>query len=221
MAPFVDAVPSVELVPLAVVDCEALPVADCSPVVVVAVWPEAWLPVVVVAVVSTDWLPVVVALSIERLERPRRSMLGLKPEVEPVTDVSWLVVDPVIDEPCVVEDPLTVGFAVAVPAASTPVAADPLTEADVSAGFVALADVVESGMQSMWTGLDERSPALPLSLPASLPAFGWFSSLHFGVAVEAALVEAPELVVEVLALSLNCAHAGAVPSRAARVSVLR
>ena len=46
--------PLAELVPLAVVDCEAVPVADWLPVVAVAVWPDVWLPVLVVAVVSTD-----------------------------------------------------------------------------------------------------------------------------------------------------------------------
>lgn len=86
--PLVAVEPLVEAVAAALVDCEALPEADWSPVVVVAVWPEVWSPVVVVAEELTDWSPVVVALSIVTLERPRRSMFGLKVEVEPVTEVS-------------------------------------------------------------------------------------------------------------------------------------
>ena len=65
---------------------------------------------------------------------------------------------------------------------------------------------------------------MPVSLPASLPAFGWPSSLQSGLLVAAllGLVEvALGLVVELFALSVNCAHAGAVPRRAASVRVLR
>ena len=57
-----------------------------------------------------------------------------------------------------------------------------------------------------------------------MPAFGWPSSLHSGLVVEALLElveDALGLVVESLALSVNCAHAGAVPSSAASVRVLR
>ena len=103
----VDADEVAELVPVASVDCVAVPVADWLPVVVVAVWPDVWLPVVVLAVVLTDWSPVVVALSMVRLERPRRSMFGLNVDVEPVTDVLWSVEEPVIDELCEVEEPVT------------------------------------------------------------------------------------------------------------------
>jgi len=39
----------------------------------------------------------------------------------------------------------------------------------------------ESSMQSMWTGLFECSLALPVSLFASLPAFGWFRLLQVGL----------------------------------------
>ena len=53
-APLVDAELVAELVPVASVDCVAVPVADWLPVVVVAVWPEVWSPVVVLAVVLTD-----------------------------------------------------------------------------------------------------------------------------------------------------------------------
>jgi hypothetical protein len=224
--------PSVELVPEAVVDCEALPLADWLPVLVVAVWPEVWLPVVAFDVEVTVWSPVVVALSIVRLERPRRSMFGLKVDVDPVTDVLVSVEEPVIEELCEVVDPVTEGLAVALPAAFTPVVAFCVVEAlglvEVLGAFVPaaaelaelLAVACESGMQSMWTGLDERSPAMPVSLPASLPAFGWFSSLHSGLA-DVPVVEAVGLLVELLALSVDCAHAGAVPSNAASVMVLR
>jgi hypothetical protein len=229
--PFVAADPLVELVPEAVVDCEALPLADWSPVVVVAVWPEVWSPVVAFEVVLTDWSPVVVALSMVRLERPRRSMFGLKVEVDPVTAVLVSVEDPVMDELCEVEEPVTEGLAVALPEAFTPVVAlwfvDALWLAEADGVLVAAAALVpllalacESGMQSMWTGLEERSPAIPVSLSASLPAFGWFSSLQSGLAV-VPLVEAVGLAVDDLALSVNWAHAGAVPSSAARVMVLR
>jgi hypothetical protein len=223
--------PFVELVPEAVVDCEALPLADWLPVLVVAVWPEVWSPVVALEVEVTVWSPVVVALSIVTLERPRRSMVGLTVEVDPVTDVLVSVDEPVIDELCELVDPVTEGLAVALPAAFTPVVAlcedEALGVVEVLGAFVpaaaALVELVlacESGMQSMWTGLDERSPAMPVSLPASLPAFGWFNSLHSGFAV-VPLVEAVGLVVEPLALSVNCAQAGAVPSNAASVMVLR
>ena len=163
-------------------------------------------------------------MSIDRVERPRRSMFGLNVDVEPVTDVSWFVVEPVIEEFCEVEEPVTDGLAVALPAALTPVVAVPVTAGEfvvpaalVPAGLVPLvAEACESGMQSMWTGLEERSLALPVSLPASLPALGWSRSLHSGL-----LVDAVGALVAVLALSVNWAQAGAVPSRAARVMVLR
>jgi hypothetical protein len=169
----------------------------------------------------------VVALSIVTLERPRRSMFGLNVEVEPVTAVEVSVDEPVIDELCVVEEPVTDGLAVALPLAPTFVLAVPVVEADglvllVVAPLVALVpaalavlvegevaeEACESGMQSMCTGLDERSLAIPVSLSANLPALGWFSSLHSGFAVAAFV---PEV----------CAHAGAVPSIAARTKVLR
>jgi hypothetical protein len=171
-------------------------------------------------------------LSIVRLERPRRSMFGLKVDVDPVTDVLVSVEEPVIEELCEVVDPVTEGLAVALPAAFTPVVALCVVEAlglvEVLGAFVPAATELaelravacESGTQSMWTGLDERSPAMPVSLPACFPAFGWFSSLHSGFAV-VPLVEAVGLEVELLALSVDCAQAGAVPSNAASVMVLR
>ena len=69
----------VELVAPASVDCVALPLADWSPVVVVAVWPDVWSPVVAVELVLADWSPVVVALSIVTLDRPLRGESGLSP----------------------------------------------------------------------------------------------------------------------------------------------
>ena len=44
-----------------------------------------WLPVVDDVLLESDWSPVLVVLSIVRLERPRRSMFGLKVDVLPVT----------------------------------------------------------------------------------------------------------------------------------------
>ena len=233
--PFVEAEPLVELVPVASVDWDALPEADWSPVVVVALWPEVWSPVDVEAEELTDWSPVVVVLSIVTLERPRRSMLGLTVDEDPFTAVSWSVVEPVIEELCEVEEPVTEGLAVALPEACKSVAAEPFTEADgllveadglltvapVAALVPDWAEAAGSGMQSWWTGLAEFSFAMPVSLSASLPAFGWFSSLQRGLALAVASVDALGLLVEVFALSVNWAHAGAVPRSAASVRVLR
>ena len=130
-------------------DCEAEPLADWSPVVVVDVVPCVCAPDVVLASMLDDWLPVVVALSMVRLERPRRSMLGLKVDVEPVTEEftsvdapDWLAV--------VLElEPVFEGFAVALPDALVlaPCDALVLAEGDEAA--------LESGVQSWCTGLDE------------------------------------------------------------------
>jgi hypothetical protein len=46
-------------------------------------------------------------------------------------------------------------------------------------------EALESGMQSMCTGLAECSFALPVSLSASLPAFGWLSELQSGLVASA------------------------------------
>ena len=211
----------VEPVPLALVDCEAVPLADWSPVVVVAVWPEVWFPVVVFAVVLTDWSPVVVALSIVRLERPRRSMFGLKVDVEPVTEVFTSVEEPVMVELCEVDEPVTDGLAVALPEAVTPVVAAWLVDAPAVLGMrpPGCEAACDSGMQSTWTGLEERSLAMPVPLSACLPAFGWFKSLHNGL-VAVVFVDAVALVA-VFALSVNCAQAGAAPTRAAAVRAVR
>lgn len=168
LAPLVELAPSADAVPLASVDCEALPVADWSPVVAVDDWVESWSPVVVVAEELTDWSPVEVALSMVTLERPRRSIVGLTVDVDPVTDVFWSVEDPVMAESCVVEDPVTEGLAVALPVAERSVVADGLVETaaplvpaarplvPVAAApvpevtpFAPVVAACESGMQSM------------------------------------------------------------------------
>jgi hypothetical protein len=155
-----------------------------------------WSPVVAVVLLESDWSPVDVVLSIVRLERPRRSMFGLNVEVEPLSEF-WLVADdPAIDDCELAAEPATDGLAV-VPVGDALV--EPMTEPDVEASL--------SGMQSMWTGLDECSFALPVSLPASLPAFGLFRLLQSG------LVDA--VVLPVAALLVVCASTGAALSTAA------
>lgn len=194
-------------------DCDAEPLADWSPVVVVDVVSADWLPVVVVASTDEDWLPVVVLLSIVRLERPRRSMVGLNVEVEPVTDELTSVDEPVTLLLLVDVEPETDGLAVAVPEALLPVLDPVEAAAPVPAAPVVAAPVVddapacESGMQSMWTALADFSFALPVALSASLPACGWPSSLQSGF----------ELVVVAVVL---CARAGAAPISAATAIAL-
>ena len=99
-----------------------------------------------------------------------------------------------------------------------------------------------SGVQSMCTGLEERSFAIPVDLSASLPAFGWLSSLQSGLAaVVPAVPVAADLAFEfaldlasarwdVAVLSVVapvellldvCAKAGAAPSSAAMARVLK
>jgi hypothetical protein len=225
------------LLPLASVDCVAVPVADWLPVLVVAAWLEDWLPVVLVALELADWSPVVAVLSIDSVDRPRRSMFGLKVEVVPVTAVFCSDEDPVMLEPCEVVEPVTDGLALAVPDAFTPVEAVLPVEADVPdavEGAVA-AEVpgsveptplaAESGVQSMCTGLDECSLAMPVSLPASLPAFGWFRLLHSGLGcgavaacVELGIADEPD---EVPVVDPVCAKAAPVAAITAAASALR
>jgi hypothetical protein len=183
----------------------------------------------------------------------------LEPEVEPVVVP---VLDPLVEpveEPIVEPVEFVVEFAeplvepVAEPLME-PVA-EPLVEPMVDPLVVpvaepvdepmpfAVAAEVESAMQSWWTGLAECSFAWPVDLSASLPAFGWLSSLQSGVvddedavplvpmrsplflAVSAREV-APWLWVgldsALLAFAEEvCANAGAVPRSAAIASVLR
>jgi hypothetical protein len=168
------------------------------------------LPLVASVLLESDWSPVVVLLSIVRLERPRRSMFGLNVDVEPVTAFCELAVEPVCDE---VEDDAEPerdgGFTVTLPVEGEIVgcAVVPLVTPDEVEPAAWL-----SGMQSMWTGLEECSLAFPVSLPASLPALGLLSSLHRGFVVAVAFV---------LELADVCASAGAAPIAAAamRLSV--
>jgi hypothetical protein len=204
-------------------DCDVVPVADWLPVVAVDALLEDWSPVVVVAVVLEDWSPVDVVLSIVRLERPRRSMFGLKLELEPVIDEFTSVEEPVTDEFALEVDPVTDGlvvalwFELAVVSILGPNAA-PVVGALLE-GTEPVVEACESGMQSWCTGLAECSFALPVSLSASLPAFGWLSSLHSGF-VAVAVAGGVAAVVRVLALSVDCAHAGAA-MRAAATAVVR
>jgi hypothetical protein len=182
----------------AVDDCDAEPLADWSPVVVVELVSDDWLPVVVVAFTVEDWSPVDVLLSMVRLERPRRSIDGVKVEVDPVTDEFTSVEEPAMLLVVVELEPVIEGLAVALPLAvlfelelievlPVPFAVPllPVVEGDV------VEVAVESGMQSWCTGLAECSLALPVDLPASLPACGWFSSLHSGVVEVAVALVAP------------------------------
>jgi hypothetical protein len=141
-------------------DCEAEPLADWSPVVVVELVVADWSPVVVVAFTVDDWSPVAVVLSIVRLERPRRSMLGLNVEVEPVTDEFTSVDEPVMLLDVVELEPVTEGLAVALPLAVVfddalcdmpPVMLAPLALVE---GAVEVFACV-SAMQSWCTGLAE------------------------------------------------------------------
>ena len=184
-------------------DCEAEPVADWLPVVAVDVVPCVCAPEVVLASTLEDWLPVVVALSIVRLERPRRSMFGLNVEVEPVTDEftsvdapDWVAVVPELE-------PVLDGLAVALPFALVLAPCDALALVDGDDA------ALESGMQSWCTGLDECSAALPVDLLASLPAFLLLSSLQSGFEADCDVD------------MLFFANAGAAASIAAMARVLR
>jgi hypothetical protein len=106
-APFTPVAPAVallaELVPLALA-------SDWLPVVVLVALLSDWSPVVVVTLLLRDWSPVVVALSSESVERPRRSIWGLKAEVDPVIELSTVDVDPVTVEFVLETEPLTEGL---------------------------------------------------------------------------------------------------------------
>ena len=177
--------------------------SDWSPVVLVDELLEAWLPVVAEVLLDSDWSPVVVLFSIVRLERPRRSMFGWNVEVEPVTEFSEFAVEPVTDE---VEDDVEPesegGFTVTLPVEGEIdgcAVVPPVTPGDVDAWL--------SGMQSIWTALADLSFALPVSLPASLPALGWFSELQRGfvevVPVVWAMAGAMPMIAEAMRLRVN------------------
>ena len=157
-----------------------------------------WLPVVDDVLLESDWSSVLVVLSIVRLERPRRSMFGVKVDVLPVTEFCELAVEPVTLESEDEAEPVTDGGV----DVTLPVEAE--IDGCVVVPLVTPDDVVLawlSGMQSWWTGLEECSLAFPVSLPASFPAFGLFSELQRGL-------------VAVLAVVV-CARTGDVPMTAA------
>lgn len=101
-------------VPFTLVAEVPLALADWLPVVAVAELAIDWSPVVVVVVLDSDWSPVEVVLSMVRLERPRRSIVGLNVDVEPVTAAFTSEVDPVIDEVVLAAEPVTAGLTVVV-----------------------------------------------------------------------------------------------------------
>ena len=82
-----------------------------SPVEVLEELLSAWSPVVVVVLLLSDWSPVEVALSIVTLERPRRSICGLKLDVEPVTELLTSELDPVVVDVELEVEPVTEGLA--------------------------------------------------------------------------------------------------------------
>lgn len=101
--------PAAESTEAPVAEAEVSLLRDWSPVEALVLLLSDWSPVLVVVLLLSDWSPVVVALSIVRLERPRRSTVGETVEVDPVIDeftsaldpvtaVSLLEAEPVIDE---------------------------------------------------------------------------------------------------------------------------
>jgi hypothetical protein len=181
-------------------------------------------------------LPVVVALSMVRLERPRRSIEGLKVEDEPVIDEFTSEVEPVTAVLALELEPLIELVLEALAAFAVDGLLLEVVPADgVEDGRLALFALellvpelaCESGMQSMWTGLAEWSLALPVLLSASLPALGWFRLLHSGLladeaefAVAAGWLAAELALLEALLPSLAKARF-AEPSRVARANALR
>jgi hypothetical protein len=218
------------------VDALVLLDSDWSPVFAVELVDDDWLPVLVVVSVLIDWLPVEVVFSIVTLERPRRSMEGLKVELEPVMDEFTSDVDPVMALLALLEDPVTelvlaalAAFAVDGLLLEALGAVDDGTLAlallALLVALLALVPACESGMQSMWTGLDELSLALPVDLSASLPAFGWFRLLHSGLLADAALAVVAGWLAELDLLEASALFFArarfAEPSRVARASALR
>lgn len=191
-------VPFAVVLPDAAVLADALlsaaEVDDWLPVVEPAVVLIDWSPVVALVELESDWSPVLVVLSIVRLERPRRSMLGAKFELEPVTAELVVALDPVTAELTLVLEPVTEGLLVAL--------AVEFEDARFAAELLGLGELADaSGMQSWWTALFEWSLATPVSLLASLPACGWPSSLQSGlVAVAAIALVAPKIAATASAL---------------------
>ena len=149
---------------------------DWSPVVAVVELLDVWLPVVDVVELESDWSPVDVVLSMLSVERPRRSIDGLKTDEEPDIVLSLVDEEPVTDELVLAADPVVEGLVVVedVVGAFMDEAPEPdgiaLEEPTLAEELVDDASAAESGMQSAWTGLAECSAARPVSLPASLPA---------------------------------------------------
>jgi hypothetical protein len=177
--------------------------SDWSPVVLLVELLSDWSPVVALVLLLSDWSPVDVVLSIVTLERPRRSIVGLIVEDDPVTEFCVLAVEPVTEEVELDDDPLIDGLTVLVPvvpvegAAFAPALVVPEAAPESAPEVVPAVEAWSSGMQSMWTGLCECSFAAPVSFPASLPACGWPKVLQSGllaVAVEVAPFVAAVLV---------------------------
>ena len=189
----------------AAVSADEVPVADevedWFPVVELAVVLIDWSPVVALVVLESDWSPVLVLFSMVRLDRPRRSMLGEKVEVEPVTDASVLALEPVTAELTLVLEPVTDGLLVVFAVEFVDVRLADVAEVLFAedAGFftaavlLVLVPACASGMQSWCTGLLECSFAIPVSLPASLPAWGCPSELQSGLVADAAVEPVADL----------------------------
>lgn len=72
-----------------------------------------WSPVLVVVLLLSDWLPVDVVLSMDRLERPRRSTVGETVEVDPVMEEFTSALDPVTAELLLDAEPVIEGLELA------------------------------------------------------------------------------------------------------------
>jgi hypothetical protein len=150
-------------------------------------------------------------------------MFGWNVDVEPVTEFSVFVVEPVIDEFELEVEPVTLGLTVLVP--------DALADGETLLEVDALVEAWSSGMQSMWTGLCECSFAWPVSLFASLPACGWPRLLQSGFVASAvvallvvlrvvlALGAAFEVLSDTEDLLVVCASAGVAPMTAAAITL--
>ena len=95
---FVVSVVAVSFDAVAPVELPTELLSDWSPVELEVELLSDWSPVVVDVLLLSDWSPVDVVLSMVRLERPRRSMLGWNVDVEPVTEFCVFDVEPVTDE---------------------------------------------------------------------------------------------------------------------------
>jgi hypothetical protein len=96
-AVLVDAVVA-ELTEAPVAEAEVSLLRDWLPVEALVLLLSDWSPVLVVVLLVSDWSPVDVVLSIDRLERPRRSTVGETVEVDPVIEEFTSALDPVTAE---------------------------------------------------------------------------------------------------------------------------